>query len=398
MNILNFLFLFTVFTLISCGNPGDNNPIPVDNPSAPIVTPTPGYDSSIVGGIVESYIDYMRDPRVSQQKFVAAMGLKEAYKIFYGTITGIRSQVIIAIIDSGVEYKHEDLAPSAWINTREIPDNRIDDDKNGYVDDVYGYNFASNIPNPSPQKISGNNWAHGTRVAGLAAATGGNGVGVIGVMPTAKIMSLNAMGKNSGFDRSHLIKAIRYAADNGAHVINLSVGSASPASAALTAAIEYALNKNVVVLAAAGNSGGRIGANNSIAGLAPKYKGLLTVGNLQSASNKISSSSSYSTTYVKIGAPGTHTANEKLYTVAPVGYGMFSGTSAATPVAAGAVGLAVGLIQSRGYNYTPGDIEDLLLDSSDKVPGLMNYFKDGNALNVTKLAQLVNQRYPYRGR
>lgn len=343
------------------------------------------------------------DPRVHEQKHLPPMGTSEAFDIFFDPKNGIKVSTVIAIVDSGVKLDHEDIHERLWTNDDEIPGNGIDDDNNGYVDDYYGYNFASRIPDPSPQRSSANGswqWAHGTRVAGLAAATSGNKIGITGIAPNAKIMALNAMGTSAGFSQSALANAIRYAVDNGAKVINLSLGGNSGQSADFKQAIEYAIQNGAILFAAAGNEGSSIGSSYSAAGLAPQYQGLVSVGNYQAASFQKTPGSNYSTSYVKLGAPGTYDTSTLLLTTSSESvsaYSMFSGTSAAVPVAAGAAALAIGLLESRGYQATPALVESLLLESALKVDALKNYFKDGNALHLESLAKLINERYPHTG-
>lgn len=340
------------------------------------------------------------DPKVSQEAHLAAIGASEAYDIFLNSKTGIKREVIIAVIDTGVRLDHEDLRQRLWINRREIPSNGIDDDLNGYIDDVYGYNFASRISNPNPQKTSANGawqWAHGTRVAGLAAATSNNSRGIAGIAPNARIMALNTMGTSAGFSQSDLANAIRYATDNGAKVINLSLGGNSGQTTDYKNAIRYAISRGVTILAAAGNESMSIGSTYSAAGLAPYYAGLISIGNFQAATFAKAPSSNYNTQYVKLGAPGTRDSSNLLITTSPessTSYSGFSGTSAATPVASGAAALAIGLIETRGYSTSPAVIEKLLLDSARKLSSLRSYFKDGNALNIANLARLIETRYP----
>ena len=342
------------------------------------------------------------DPKIAQQLHLPAIGTSEAFDIFFNPKNGITRSIVIAVIDSGVRLDHEDIRERLWVNKGEIPGNGRDDDENGYIDDVYGYNFASHRGDPSPQKTSANGawqWAHGTRVSGLAAATSGNRIGVSGVAPNARIMALNAMGTGSGFSQATQANAIRYAVDNGAKVVNLSIGGNSGQTADFKNAIRYAISKGVVVLAAAGNEGKPIGSTYSAAGLGPMYRGLITIGNFQAATFAKSPTSNYSTTYVKLGAPGTYNTKTLLVTTSPESrssYSNFSGTSASVPVASGAAALAFGLIQSRGYATSPALIENLLLESARKVSGLKRYFKDGNALNLASLARLIDQRYPQR--
>ncbi len=295
---------------------------------------------------------------------------------------------------------HEDLKANVWVNTGEIPRNGIDDDQNGYIDDVNGYNLASDIASPMPQISSANSswqWAHGTRVAGLAAATAFNHIGGAGVAANAKIMALNVMGRGNSMDQSNTANAVRYAIDNGADVINLSLGGNEGLSVDLANQLRRATANGVVVFAAAGNESSPIGANYSAAGLAPSVAGLISVGNIQGDTNLISTTSNYSNYYVKLAAPGTNSMSDLLYTTSPESsssYGYFSGTSAATPVAAGAAALAIGLVKSRGYTVSAAAIEKLMLASAKKISALKGYFQNGNVLDLANLARAVNRQYP----
>lgn len=341
------------------------------------------------------------DPQASIQAHLTAIGAPAAYDIFYKSGSGITRPVVIAIVDSGVDLNHEDLKGNLWRNPGEIAGNGKDDDGNGYVDDVYGYNFASRIPSPMYQKSSANGawqYAHGTRVAGLAAAVSNNGKGGTGVMGTAKIMALNVMGTSSSMSQSSIANAIRYAADNGADVINLSLGSFNAAGTDYKSALQYAARKGVAILAAAGNESTKITSSYSAAGQATSIAGLLSIANLRASDMNKSTRSNYSSTYVELGAPGTTTQTTGLYSTAPGNsYGYFSGTSAAAPVASGAAGLAIGLIKSRGYSYTAGDIENLMVESGRTLSALTPYIKGGKALDLAALARLIDSRYPVRG-
>ncbi len=164
------------------------------------------------------------------------------------------SGVVVAVIDSGVDYNHEDLVNNMWVNTGEIADNGIDDDGNGYADDVRGYDFIGDAPyNLIPDADPMDDAGHGTHVAGIIAAQN-NTVGVLGVAPEVKIMPVKVLDfSGMGYD-STVASGIRYAVDNGANIINLSLGSSAP-STTMQSAVDYATANNVLVVAAAGNSG-----------------------------------------------------------------------------------------------------------------------------------------------
>ena len=154
--------------------------------------------------------------------------------------------IVVAVVDTGVDYNHPDLAANIWTNVNEVDGNFIDDDGNGFVDDVRGWNFMFNNNDPRDQN------GHGTHVAGTIAALGNNGIGVIGVAWRSQIMPVTGLDDNGfGFDFS-LAPAIIYAASNGADVINASWGGQS-SSQSIEEAIQFATGLGTVFVAAAGN-------------------------------------------------------------------------------------------------------------------------------------------------
>ena len=163
-----------------------------------------------------------------------------------GKAPGGSPDVVVAVIDTGVDYNHLDLRNNIWINTAEIPDNGKDDDRNGYIDDVYGWDCVGNDNDPMDDN------GHGTHVAGIIAAEN-NKVGGIGVAYNCKVMVLKAGNSSGYFNNSDIAEAIQYAYMNGASVINMSFGG-SFISIAVEEALENAYNTCVLV-AAAGNDG-----------------------------------------------------------------------------------------------------------------------------------------------
>ncbi len=163
-------------------------------------------------------------------------------------------EVTIAVIDSGIAYDHPDLAPNIWTNPGEIAGNGIDDDGNGFVDDVHGWDFHMNDRDPmDPIDLNpGGNPGHGTHVAGIIAGAGNNGSGITGVMWTAKLMALKAGGVDRSLPTTAIVKAIHYAVAHGARVINLSF-TGPDCSQALYDAVSAADGAGVLFVAAAGN-------------------------------------------------------------------------------------------------------------------------------------------------
>ena len=197
------------------------------------------------------------DPYFSNQYYIEQTKVDQAWSYSVGS-----PEVVIAVIDSGIDVDHPDLKDNIWINQGETPNNNIDDDHNGYIDDVYGWNFVENNNDPNPQfsNYSTEGASHGTLVAGIIAASGHNNKGLTGISWNSKIMALRALNSLGEGNIEDAAAAIRYAADNGADVINLSfVGDSE--DELLTQAIDEATNAGVLITAAAGNEG--INLNNT---------------------------------------------------------------------------------------------------------------------------------------
>lgn len=170
----------------------------------------------------------------------------------WNVIDGQKENVVVAIIDSGYDATHPDGPQYIWKNPKEVPDNKIDDDGNGYVDDVYGWNFLDDNNDLTDYK------GHGTFVAGIIAAKANNGIGIAGINPGAVIMPLKVGNAEGEVTSLNIYRAIIYATDHGAKVINVSLGSLG-VSELEQSAIRYALSKGVFVAIAGGNVGENIG-------------------------------------------------------------------------------------------------------------------------------------------
>ncbi|HXK19435.1 MAG TPA: S8 family serine peptidase, partial [Polyangiaceae bacterium] len=168
--------------------------------------------------------------------------------------------VVVAVVDSGVDFTHPDLVGNLWTNTAEIPGNHLDDDGNGYVDDVRGWSYINNSDNANDEN------GHGTHVAGTIAAQDNNGIGIVGVAPDARIMPIQAIDMTGVGSTFSLAQGVLYAAQNGAGVINNSwgCGSACPESPLVEQAVKTAHDLGSVVVFAAGN------ANASTVGFSPQ--------------------------------------------------------------------------------------------------------------------------------
>lgn len=274
------------------------------------------------------------------------------FDIFTPLIQPIRSQIeacsprlVVAIVDTGVDYTHPDLKDNLWVNAgetgkweppanmahltscRDKSCNGIDDDGNGFVDDVIGWDFVNDVP--LPWDVHG----HGTHIAGIVASKAGNG-GNVGVCPTVSFMALKYYD-NTGIGYNNLqntVRAFQYASRNGANIINYSGGGAEPA-ASERAALEEAEKKGILLVAAAGNDGHN---NDQIPYFPASYplSNIISVASVN-RDNQLLTSSNFGSRSVNIAAPGL-----QILSTLPGGkYGMMSGTSQATAFVTGAAAL-----------------------------------------------------------
>jgi hypothetical protein len=257
--------------------------------------------------------------------------------------------VVVAVLDTGVDRNHADLAGNIWTNAGEIANDGLDNDGNGYVDDVYGWNFA----NGNNNTLDGNR--HGTHVAGTIAAAN-NGFGATGVAYNSRIMPVKVLSDSGSGSYSGVAQGIRYAVDNGADVINMSLGGGSTDSA-VQSALQYASSRGVIVVMAAGNAGaaqpGYPASSATSWGLAV---GAVDSSNqMASFSNRAGSNSSMR--YVT--APGV-----QVYSTLPNGgYGFLSGTSMAAPHVAGVVALML----NANPNLTDAQVRQIITTTAGNV-------------------------------
>jgi subtilisin family serine protease len=233
-------------------------------------------------------------------------------------ITTGSSNVIIAVIDSGIAYDHPDLAANMWTNPGEIPNDGVDNDNNGYVDDVFGYDFRYDDSEPmDPINPAGGNVGHGTHVAGTIGAVGNNNSGVTGVMQQVKLMALKAGGVDNGLTSAAIVEAINYAIRNGARAINASFTREGSCSQAEYAAFRAANTAGVMVLAAAGNAN----SNNDVAPIfpagysvatscGPALPNVISVAAIAQTGTK-AGFSNFGLTSVQIAAPGVNINSTK---------------------------------------------------------------------------------------
>ena len=331
-------------------------------PDAPLEALKAVYEQSPFVEVVE--YNYLRptladavvpnDPKYPEQWNLPLMKLPQAWAIEKGD-----PSVVIAIIDSGIDYTHDDLAPKAWINPREVPENGLDDDGNGYVDDIYGWDFTD-APNLQAEGdyIEGDNEpiderGHGTHVAGIAGAMPDNGIGIAGVAWECPLMAIRAglsLGGSSRMQDDDSAAAIVYAADNGASVVNMSWGG-ERRSFVIQDAIDYAYARGVVLVAAAGNS------QKPEAIFPAAYRKVIAVASTEQNQQRFYQSNFGAS--VDIGAPG----NVILSTQINNQYRLLTGTSMASPHVAGVAALML----AKRPGLTHEEVRHILINTADPV-------------------------------
>jgi subtilisin family serine protease/plastocyanin len=293
------------------------------------------------------------DPNYSQQWYLPIINAEDAWEIGTGS-----SSVSLGIIDTGVDWDHPDLSSSIWNNDDEIPDNGIDDDLNGYIDDVRGWDWVDNIsnaasgedgndPDNNPMDFNG----HGTHCSGIAAATTNNSTGVASISNGCKIMCLRA-GYEADDGKGYVTfaaatSAIQYAIDNGARVISMSFGGGS----SLLAPVINAFDNNVVVCHAAGNE------DSSIASAIDGIEQTLSVA-ATDQSDKKASFSNYGD-WIDVSAPGVSIFNTYFNNT----YASSNGTSMSTPLVAGLAGLLISIDPSK----TASQIIEIIKTTADNI-------------------------------
>lgn len=298
-----------------------------------------------------------------------------------------KGTVIVAVIDTGIDYKHEDLKNAMWTNTGEIPGNNIDDDGNGYVDDVHGWDFYHNDKsicayNKKGQASSTDNDNHGTHCAGIIGATANNKVGVAGIASNVnvKIMAIKALGgANSGTTTAKLIRAIKYAMAMKADIINASWGGSVKKSEDI--ALKKIIKRSgVLFVAAAGNDGKNADTEKCYpACYSTELNNVISVGALESDGTR-ATFSNYGTS-IDILAPGS-----QIYSTKVGGYAYKSGTSMAAPMVAG---VAAMLYAGKDHIY-PSEVKKAILDSYRQLSSVSK--KDASHPGIVDAYQAVQKR------
>lgn len=297
------------------------------------------------------------DPMWSEQYSIDASATGSVQASQAWTITKGKKKVRIAVVDTGVQLDHPDLAKKIWNNSDEIADNGIDDDNNGFVDDVHGWDFIEddNNPNPTPDPNGDNEGlSHGTHVAGIAAAKTNNTTGMAGVGWKVKIMPIKVSDASGTMTDADVVKGIQYAIDNDATVINLSLGGLGYSSV-LDEVVQQAIDEGIVVVAAAGN-------NHRNMNILPFYPvcsaGVIGVSATDENDN-VAGFSNFGTNCVDVAAPGVDIVS----TIYDGAYDSYSGTSMSSPNVAG----IVALLKSQQSDLTPAEVLSIIKDTADDV-------------------------------
>lgn len=282
----------------------------------------------------------------------------EAWEVATGS-----SEIVVAVIDTGVDYNHPDLNDNMWVNTGEIPGNNLDDDGNGYIDDIYGYDFVNNDGDPLDDHY------HGTHCAGTIGAEGDNAVGVVGVCWDVRIMALKFLDSNGSGSTANAIASIEYAMQMGAKVLSNSWGG-DGYDQALKDAIDAAGVLGIPFVAAAGNDGTN---NDSTPHYPSNYDSENIISVVSSDHDDARSSfSNYGVVSTDLAAPGS-----SVLSCRPGGtYQYLNGTSMATPHVAGACALML----SVNPGLTSAEIKQILVDTVD--PTLPGTCASGGRLNL----------------
>ncbi|WP_299003880.1 S8 family serine peptidase [uncultured Shewanella sp.] len=289
------------------------------------------------------------------------------------------TNVIVGVIDTGVDYNHEDLKANMWTNPNEIPGNGIDDDGNGVIDDIHGFNANTGSGDP----MDGN--GHGTHVAGTIGAKGNNGVGVVGVNWDVSIIGCQFLDASGSGSTEGAIACIDYMTDLKVnHGVNIKATNNSWGgggfSQALKDSIDAAGDAGILFLAAAGNSA----VDNDVN---PHYPSsydsdaLMSIASTDRNDN-MSSFSQWGLTSVDMGAPGSSI----LSTTPSNGYSTYSGTSMATPHMTG----AAGLVWSVNPDLSPTEMKQLLMDSGEPNADLNGKTVAGTRLNVANALEMAD--------
>ena len=291
----------------------------------------------------------------------------EAWDISRGS-----ASVVVAVIDSGIDLTHPDLISNLWTNPGETPGNGIDDDGNGKVDDMNGWNFVYGNKTPADDE------GHGTHCAGVIGASGDNALGVSGICPVVKLMVLKGIAYDGSISESSEAEALAYARTKGAKICSMSFGGPGPISVMERDAVVAALNAGMLLVVAAGNDSKNIDKS-------PDYPASFNYNNIIAVAatghgDTRAAFSSYGPVNVDLAAPGVGI----LSTLLSGSYGYESGSSMSTPLVAG----ACALLKSTQPTLDYAAIKSAILNACDPVPALKGLVKTSGRLNVARALKI----------
>lgn len=317
-----------------------------------------------------------------EAKIGADINMVNAWDIETGSF-----DVIVGIMDSGIRFGHPELMGRIWINKNEVPNNNIDDDKNGYIDDVYGWDFAydDNMPDDG--------FGHGTNIAGIIGANSNNTIGFAGINFKCKLMICQNLSDENSGEYEWWAKSVKYAVDNGAKIINMSEGG-EDYSKVLKVAVDYAIANDVLIVAAMMNKG------NNKSYYPAAYPGVMAVGATDTDDNRCKrftwGGGSCWGKHISVVAPGN-----KIYGLDYIDVNRFdiswSGTSQSTAIVSG----LASLLLSQDKNRKSSDIKQIIIRTAkDKVgdpqedkPGWDEYYGYGRVDAYLALSySLSNER------
>ncbi len=323
------------------------------------------------------------DPFVKDKWGLDKTAAAKAWEVTQGS-----KDIVVAVIDTGIDETHRDLAANLWENPgetgkdakgRDKATNGIDDDGNGFIDDVHGWNFVSNNPSLT------DNHGHGTHIAGIIGARGGNGFGISGVAPKVSIMVLkyyDPKASNSN-NLKNTVDAIKYATKMKANIINYS-GGGTDYSAEEFAAVKGAKEAGILFVAAAGNE--RSNSDESGKHYYPadyELPNIISVTAVNKDETKVLASSNYGVRTVDIAAPG-----ENIYSTLPGGgFGLMTGTSQATAFVTG----VAALIESHNRDFDYSEVKKYILRTGDEYPTLLSKTGTAKLLNSYKALVTLDQ-------